>query len=65
MGHPSRAPVRPLTLVDPPPATVWTALKTERQAQVIRLLARLACTFAATPTRFPKEPVHAHPIHHH
>ncbi len=65
MVHPSHDPALPLTVNDPPPATVWTALAVEQQEQVIRLLAHLACTFAATSALLPKEPVHAYRTRHH
>lgn len=65
MVYPSQVPARPLRTVDPPPATVWTALAIEQQEQVIRLLAQLACTFASTPAVLPKEPDHADPLPRH
>lgn len=48
-----------LSPVDQPvtPAQVWASLSTDLQSHAIRLLAQLACTYAATQTEPPSPEV--------
>jgi hypothetical protein len=46
------------------PTQVWANLSTDLQSHALRLLAQLACTYAATRTEPPSQEVtHVHPTH--
>ena len=63
MVHPHPVPDQPPSVAGLPPPTVWTALASEQQERVIRLLAHLACAVVVSPTVPAKEHSHAGTTH--